>query len=492
MLKTKSYFLIKLSFFCACAAFASLFASCDNQITVTQTNEDYYFIDVEYSNNGRGITLYFDDDDRSSSSSSPAADRALSLSLAQFGHDYYEVVFLYRPVGGNGSDDIVARAAWEIGNSAGISGIHRTPAGVNYSMVGNGGISAGNGYAVLFVGRKEDKTLLAVGKLSHVDGEETTIIYSGTKSVTFTLDAFKTGVSDPVTADSLFLTSAGSGSGGTISAPYTVVSKLQVASRIYPVFKIQSASPGYPTRMLARYSFSTASSPSGANHFSDTYKYSVIVSSSNGGTEVIEPRYTIGSNVFVGTTLLHDQKTTVNITNNKTAGVFFENLINIEFLFPNTADGSVFSFVFHIPVHAITAAVDASGGEPTQWYIRPGFGTSLYDLDDGNDGSGGAILMGTGNVASYVDYRLVVTKPPNLSFTGASVFNLNGIEIKLLTAEGHLVKTILQNDSSLEVYINGVKTNNIPGSPSNRHVIIELRYSYNEKLYSDYLTAWVQ
>jgi len=488
MLKTKSYFLIKLLIFCAYAALAFVFVSCDNQFSIIKPNDEFNITDVEYSNNGKGVTLYFNDDDRLPPSSSNKANRALSLSLAQFGHDYYEVVFLYRPSDGSsdGSNDIIARAAWEIGGSTGISGIHRTPTGVNYGLVGSGGISAGNGYAILFVGRKDDKTLLAVGYLSHVDGVGNSIIYSGTKSVTFTLDALKTGVNETA-ALSDFKTAAGGTSFLNVTEGNTRIIPMQIAARIFPLFRFIKMSPNVPVR--ANYSFNLNS---GLNF--DTYRYGIIVSSP-GAVEVIEPRYTIGGNVYTGTTLLHDQNTVISIINNLTSGNVFESPVQFTFNIANTVDASVLSFIFQIPVHAMSSLDGYNGGKAVQWYLRPGYGTYLYDLDDGKGGTGGAILIGTGaegTLQGYVDYRLVVTKPPNLTFSGTGTFNLNGIEIKLLTAEGHLVKNVLQNDSNLRVFINGTQTNTIPGSPSGRHVIVELRYSYNGKTYSDYLTAWVQ
>jgi len=482
---------VSFSFFCLCAS-AFLFVTCNYSPVINEEDEDFFWADVEYSKNTKGVTLYLDENGRNP----PASDsrrksdysRALSLSLAQFSHDYFEVVFLYRPVGGNsnGSDDIVARASWEIGESAGVSGIHRTPGGINYGLVGSGGISAGNGYAVLFVGRKADKTLLAVGTLSHVDGVSGAMIKNDTKSVTFTLDALKTGVSGAA-AQSDFKTAAGDSSFMDVSNDNTRIIPMQVAARIFPLFRFIKMSPNVPVR--ANYTFNVNSGSS-----FDNYRRGIIVSSP-GTVEVIEPRYTIGQNVYKGTALLHDKNTIINIVNNLTAGAAFANPVEFTFNVAGTVDASVLSFVFHMPVHALTSAVDVTGGIPTQWYLRPGYDTGLYDLDDGNGGIGGAILIGTGeeeDLQGYVDYRLVVIKPPNLIFTGSGTFSLNGTEIKLLTAEGHLVKTVLQNDSNLEVYINGEKTNDITASASSRHVIVELRYSYNGKTYSDFLTAWVQ
>jgi len=116
--------------------------------------------------------------------------RALTYENAQAFHDYFEAVF-YHP-----DTQTVARAVWDIGVTPELRGVYRTTEGIDYSYITSEAVTtADEGCAVLFVGSKADKTLLAVGKLSGVDGTPgDTTIDLNTKSVTFEVDALKAGV----------------------------------------------------------------------------------------------------------------------------------------------------------------------------------------------------------------------------------------------------------------------------------------------------------
>jgi len=432
--------------------------------------------DVEYSPDGKGVTIYLNPD--APQGKAVNAARSLNLPVAQYGHDYFEVVFFYRTPGG---ENIIARTAWEIGERAGITGIHRTPAGISYN--GTGAPANGSGSAVLFVGRKEDKTLLAVGRLSHVDGIANTVIRSDTKTVTFTVDALSAGVRE--TASSSFLTAAldTSGSYSNVSAPTTDVIPFNIAARVFPLFRLaeKTYTPGTARTVNASYTFDLASGAA-FNTFgfivADLAPYFQRV-------EWIEPRYTVaGNNIVTATTLVHDQNTTINLINNTTAGNAFINPVQFSFNITNTVNGSVFSLVFAIPIYALSAAEN-----PVRWNLKPGYGTYLYELDDGRGGPGGAILIGTGDIEAYLDKRLVVKNMPTVSQSTNSAFNLQGAVIHLLSAEGHFIIPV--NHPNLSIWVEGAA--NGPGAvPIKRPFDVELRYldPDTERTFSDFFMVW--
>ena len=107
--------------------------------------------------------------------------RALSADTAAASHDFFEAVFVN---GGTATNpNYVVRTTWEIGYPAGVSG----------GLLPNADYGALTASTV-FVGRKANKTLLGVGKMTHVDD---TISANGTKtvntySVTFTVAPLRT------------------------------------------------------------------------------------------------------------------------------------------------------------------------------------------------------------------------------------------------------------------------------------------------------------
>jgi len=203
--------------------------TCDLDLPgITPNSEKVEYTDVVISdgpNGTRSITLYLSPEGVAEDAK-PGPEtygvpltqqqRALNLAMAKRSHDYFEAVFI--------SPGIVARAAWEIGQAAGIRGVHR---GVNYAATD---FSTATDAAVIFVGRKigggAEGTLLGVGYLSHIDGMAITgvanlppgtppftvangIVGTDTKSVTFTVSALETKVGFDFGADSLVTGAAG-------------------------------------------------------------------------------------------------------------------------------------------------------------------------------------------------------------------------------------------------------------------------------------------
>jgi len=136
------------------------FVTCDDFIPFGPTEEKVEYTDVEYSEDGSTITVYLD----GKGVPVTKAQRAITRDLAKMAYDYFEVVF----VGKASASQIVARAQWELGQSAGISGVERD---VDYEWDASKPYAAGATaeVALMFVGRKDDKTLLGVGQIAEVD-----------------------------------------------------------------------------------------------------------------------------------------------------------------------------------------------------------------------------------------------------------------------------------------------------------------------------------
>jgi len=351
-------------------------------------------IDVEYSKDGKSVTIYLD-----GGVSRTTASRALTADMARSGHDYFEVVFY------DGTN--VARASWEIGESVGVRNVPRGAAGtgIDYATVGStaaGALTAptsGNGYAALFVGRKADRTLLAVGKLTSADGGgAATVIDETTTAVTFTVAALVAGV-NTTAANSSFLTAAldlTPPNYDTASAPNTEVANRAVGSVNFPMFGL----PNVTASIAASYSIgvvtgATASEYLPAIRIADPTK---AIPTATVPTKRV-PRYPVGNiyNYVSGNS--YDVTTTVALGAGVTGATVGFNFINpIPFTFGTTlnADPRVFSFYFEIPVFAITNSTASLGANVPSltWFVRSGYGPSLYDIDDGKGGPGGCVLVG--------------------------------------------------------------------------------------------------
>jgi hypothetical protein len=187
---------------------ASLLVTCDGFLDTLQPEGDVEYTDVEYEVVGakgnervKSLKLYLRpdgvDEDAlpgpktygvKKSAEQRRIERALTLEGARMSHDYFEAVFV-------NSASLIARAAWEIGQPAGISGVTR--GGADYRSVDPTSLPA----SVVFVGRKTGKTLLGVGYLTHINNEAigaaatpAYVVDNNTESVTFTVSALATWV----------------------------------------------------------------------------------------------------------------------------------------------------------------------------------------------------------------------------------------------------------------------------------------------------------
>jgi len=344
------------------------------------------YTDVVYSADGRSITLYLE-----GAVPQTTANRALSSDLAKMGHDFFEVVFW------DGTN--VARASWEIGASASVRNVPRS---VNYSTVNPAAANGTVGAAALFIGRKTDLTLLAVGALSGTDNTSSTTINNNTRTVTFSVAALEAGVSSTPTQSS-FLTATGDTATYTIlNAANTLVDPITLGLRNYPMFTLPA--PNDSTTVNAEYTINFAASAD--------YNAAIRVAAT-GSVERRTPRYLTNNGYLYVNDEFLNRNTTVAMTNNTTSGVF-GNPITFTFTTTNVTATGVFSFYFVIPVIAVTNSVLSAGVDTAKtWYIRPGYGTNLFDLDNGNGGSGACILMGLDFTVIDPDTIMIASDPAN-------------------------------------------------------------------------------
>jgi len=369
--------------------------------------------------------------------STPVSSRALTFDNAQASHDFFEAVFYYSTNAGNTT---VARAAWDIGATPELRGVYRTTVGVNYGNVGMPP-PTGQGSAVLFVGSKADKTLLAVGKLIEVGGSSGTTISESTKSVTFEVTALRAGVAPNRAGaiNSSFKTYSGWTAPGTVSGETTDLTDgiylHYVDKREFPFFNLRTT----PSNVnYGAYTFNTAA---GDTTFTDYAAGIVLAGERN--FEARNPRYIITNGQYQYSSLLvQDVGMThggnLDMMNNNvrlgqpvatpynpvTGPQYFTNpvvfKIDTSASLPTThTTATVFALTFEIFVNNLTAVQTSplTGGAPPEypkpvtWRISTGIGTKWLDLDDGKGGDGGAVFLGTGDAAAYLNQAGNMPRP---------------------------------------------------------------------------------
>jgi len=370
--------------------------------------------DVVISDDWRFITIYLDGAHIAAGvtpyagNKSANSSRALSPDTARRGFDFFEVFFY--------ADGSVARESWEIGRRASVYGVYRTAVGVNYSQVSLNGSGSGQA-AIIFAGRKRDKTLLAVGRVVSVDDVPGTTVTSDNSFVTFELFAitgkvnydeegeryFSTVSYDA--KDSAFLTAYDTTK--PVSADNTLIIRALIGGRPFPLYNLPQGK-----KMRASYKFEL----DGADWASFGVLVSSVYDGNNGGIEsgsatIRMARYPAGSGKYWYPDYPMDGSTEVRMLNNLKAGEPVENEIRFEF---NTEESTVqkfgidigvFTLGFRIPVSPLVAAETpgfispsedgevASEGDVT-WFIRPAYQSYYYNIDNGIDSYGGGVLMG--------------------------------------------------------------------------------------------------
>jgi hypothetical protein len=446
--------------------------------------DDYYedfvlpeFTDVEYSPDGSSVTIYLD-------GSAPVRNsRALNLKWAQVGFDFFEVAFM--------SGSTIARAVWETGHAAGVSGVAR---GVDYASADPTGPSS----AILFVGKKSDKTLLAVGRLTHVNNGTGTApgteITTDTRSVTFSVAALKAGVNVNPVVSSFRTAANGNPNYTTVSPTNTEVFNIMIGRQVFPIFRLNK-NKVVGQNVEAVYTFDELEGDTFTSYHNGILQSAAIELMNkpddmpNATTYHLTPRYPIGDGTHESSTIplaLKDNSTPVTILNTAPSGTgAFQNQVRFRF---NTIidsspsisnNGKIFALAFQIPVYPLTNNDGRRTGD--KWYIRPGYDSYLYDLDDGKGGTGGAVLIGTGDIEGSLEYNLhIARKPQKLVYTAgggnANLFALYGIQVNLRAGDDN-VNYIIDNllsippdtfeNQRLDFYFGAPSNAATPGIPIN-------------------------
>jgi hypothetical protein len=431
------------------------------------------FTDVEYSPDGGSVTIYLD-------GSAPVRNsRAINLKWAQIGYDFFEVAFYHSTTG-------TVRTVWETGHAAGVSGVAR---GFDYASATVPAAPVGQGAAILFVGKRSDKTLLALGKLTSVSNGPGTTVTADTKSVTFSVAAIDAGVRykrdiiDPSTPESSFFTAAnGNPNYTTPNEGNTTTRRVRIGRQYFPAFRFARPAQATPIQNVdAAYTFKVYD-PGGTVTI-DTFidgilragpatfaTFSTSPSAPPSPADYnLDPRYPLGDGGWESTLwlpMLKDNSTGVTILNNQ-AGSQFVNPVRFQFATRYDQGGNVFAFSFQIPVYPLTNA-----GNPGTWYLRPGYDSYKYDLDDGEGGTGGAILIGTGDFTDSNPYLWI--KPPDKAMypdnPPSYLFNWYGIQAELRIGndeEYSILKPIIaippqplygDHDPNLHFYVKHITT----------------------------------
>jgi len=391
------------------------------------------YTNVEYSEDGSSVTIYMD------GSAPVPANRALDKTLAQMGHDFFEVTFLYND---NGTYRI-ARASWELGEPAGISDVYRTVAGVNYCNATNPlgatttGIPAANeGLVVLFVGRKSDKTLLAVGKLSAVvDGAGVSTfpnISSSTKKVSFDVNALRAGVSKNYTTtyNSFRILTPSIGS-EPVNPQRSQLSTTRFGNKDIPYYNLPVS-----VTATASYTFYVTATGTSYADYEPAIKYA-------GGALCwnIEPYYTLPRSLELSGTYPgaykvrsqyeHSSGVSIVMTYPTGAGgAPFNGTANFTIV-TTTFAPSVCALTFEIPVYAVYKRTSPVPGEtePVGWKIKPGYNGYYEEIDTGLSENGGAVLIGIGELKSTSSGLIVDGEPRKYNNSDGLQFTLQGIEI---------------------------------------------------------------
>ena len=398
------------------------------------------YTNVVYSPDGGSVTLYLE----GSVAVPNRQKRALSRELAIAGHDYFEVAF-YSQAGAapDPGNDVVARTSWELYKDAQITGIRGKtgPVPVNYFSTAvweeeeyedpigwtedeppqpitvtrirtipalNKGINTNQGAAILFVGRKTDKTLLGVGKLTHINNGSGdiagTTISPATISVTFEVAALECGLTSNNSAENSFWTNF---YGSNVSATNTRRDTITMNGLTFDIFKLRDLNEGGSNITSGQYHFRT----NGADI--DDYRRGIILAPGGGVYERKQPRYPTANGQFQYFPVVLDDKTVITSSNNLASeeGNPFRNPLNLMFDTNYTIPGSIFSLAFQIPVCPLF--LDTKAGT---WYIRASYDSYWLDLDPGinitQKGAGGALLFSTGTPSEVSAYQIRVIAPP--------------------------------------------------------------------------------
>lgn len=354
--------------------------TCDEDLPEAVTDEITY-TNVEYSKDGSQVKIWLD-------GSMPVpvkkSERAMSKGLAEMAFDFLEVIFV------NGAGDAnIARASWEIGEPAGISGVDRgTPGGtgVNYSAI------SGTTCAAMFVGKSASKVLLGIGKITLVNDITGTTIDWNTGSVTFSLGAIQTGLL--VTGETV------GGDRGVLVDSFVAAAATSTllplgsgaVKQPYPVYTFPLNTTGAVINYNCSYKFDLSASAT-----TSTWWSAVMCYGTTPKVQPREPRFVDGG-AYRQPKDRTDTKTKITLGTGYTFTdvTAFNSTIPLIVAVSNASSG-LLSFNLEIPVYMVSKgnADKNQGPKHTKWVIRTGYGPDFYNLDDGVS-SGGCVLLGVG------------------------------------------------------------------------------------------------
>jgi len=385
------------------------FVTCDDFLQGDNEKKVEY-TDVVYSKDGSRITVYLD----GVGVPKTAAQRAMSTDLAKIAYDFIEVIFV--------SGTTRARNSWELGQSAGISGVKR---GAGSSATDIKYDNSGTDVALMFVGRKDSKLLLGIGKIGGVNGSDdatadgqmpspiVAVINDDTKKVTFYIEAVKTGLRVDTTVppfDSFDLVGpvagslpAGTANSWTSRAGHSMYLSLGTSPAVkYPLYNLPQRKDFTPALTAdpvqhAKYTFYGA-----ASTYAAFIKYASKLK-----VERRLPRYLDGGVYYAPEKSNYDIKSTVEVRTGTGGYVSAKDTVfvpTIPLAFTVKGNG-IFSFFIEAPVYMYNDGDATNSGPKAEiWKIRTGFGSELYSLDDGDSGAGGCVLIGVGNTgADWID-----------------------------------------------------------------------------------------
>jgi len=356
-----------------------LFGACGPE-DIPEGADEIEYTDVEYSEDGTGVTLYLD----GIGVPKTPAQRAMTKDLAIAAYDFIEVIFV------NGSlttSTDICRVSWVLGK----------PAEINNVAAGNYTTTSTSPAACMFVGRDDGKVLFGVGKLTHTDNVSGTTISATTKSVKFTISPIRSGLLvNGETVDPGTGSVSGTQVAGVMVSSFSLTDgfrkNLGDGSVGYPVYVISTTTT---SPLSATYTFSFAGA---ASEYTGAIKYA----NAGAAFEPVQkrtPRYAMGERYKEPRSSI-DTKTTVALTG-ALSGTFPSNgQIGLQFTI-NSGSGGLFAFNIQLPVYMVSnVAADRNGGpKAVTWYIRTGIGAELYSLDDGVS-RGGCVLMYVSNSAT--------------------------------------------------------------------------------------------
>jgi len=324
---------------------------------------------VEYTEDGRELV--------SLTIGKPNISRALTAELAKAGVDFYEVAFV--------SGATTYRASWDWTQTGRIkipSGAYATPSA-----------------AILFAGRYSDMTLLAVGSITKttIGTADTTVtasatIGSTTTSVTFTLVPLVTDVKGSATS-SFLITAPTTHATATVYAGATPppFPHAKFGTRDIPIFLI----PDTGNTTTASFNLFLGTANAAGTALFGTYSASILVQADSkvkvAGVSSLEYGYS-------PPVLLDITSSGTKITAPVAAGaVALPSEIELS-LIPDASlsallNNGICKIAIEIPVVAIN-----TNQFPHTWYVRGGLQNGLYDQGAAQQSTGGAILIGVGDI----------------------------------------------------------------------------------------------